>query len=76
MLVEDNIESGNSWAKLIWEDSQNVQYKETSVRFFFAWTNPFDYLVVINVNADLVARGNARLRLFQVYCWVAGLPCF
>jgi len=64
MLVEDHIESGNSWAKLIWEDSQDVQSKETSVRFFFAWTNPFDYLVVINVSADLVVRGQCTLTAF------------
>jgi hypothetical protein len=64
MLVEDHVESGNSWAKLIWEDSQDVQYKETSVKFFFAWTNPFNYLVVINVSADLVVRGQCTLTAF------------
>ena len=64
MWVEEHIESGNSWVKLIWEDSQDVQYKETSVRFFFAWTNPFDYVVVINVNADLVVRGQCTLTAF------------
>jgi hypothetical protein len=64
MLAEDHIESGNSWAKIIWEDSQDVQYKETSVRFLFAWTNPFDYLVVINVSADLVVRGQCTLTAF------------
>jgi len=80
MLVEDHIESGNSWAKLIWEDSQDVQYqdvqyKETSVRFFFAWTNPFDYLVVSMSALTLWSGVNARLQLFQVYCSVAGLRC-
>ena len=64
MLAEDHIESGNSWAKIIWEDSHDVHYKETSVRFFFAWTNPFDYLVVINVSADLVVRGQCTLTAF------------
>ena len=46
MLVEDHIESGNSWAKLIWTDSQSGDWVHTTTRFFFAWTNPSDYMDV------------------------------
>jgi hypothetical protein len=61
MLAEDHIESGNSWAKLIWRDDDDVEGKEASVKFFFAWENPFDYLAVINVNAALAVRGQCTL---------------
>jgi hypothetical protein len=61
MLVEDHIESGNSWVKLIWRDDHDVEGKDVSAKFFFAWQNPFDYLTVINVNADLAVRGQCTL---------------
>jgi hypothetical protein len=60
MLVEDHIESGNSWAKLLWSDNHDVEGKHVSVRFFFAWENPNDYLVVINVRANIIARGQCK----------------
>jgi hypothetical protein len=64
MLAEDHIASGNSWAKIIWTDSQDVEGKDASVRFFFAWTNPFDYIVVTNVSADLIVRGQCTVSAF------------
>src|SRR6185312_3022078 len=30
-------------------------------KFFFVWENPFDYITVINVNADLAIRGQCTL---------------
>jgi len=64
MLVEDHIESGNSWAKLIWTDSQSGDWVHTTTRFFFAWTNPSDYIVVINVSSDLDVRGQCTASAF------------
>jgi hypothetical protein len=64
MLVEDHIESGNSWAKLIWIDSQSGDWVDTTTRFFFVWTNPAEYLVVINVISDLVVRGQCTASAF------------
>lgn len=62
MLVEDHIESGNSWAKLIWTDSQSGDWVHTTTRFFFAW--PSDYIVVINVSSDLDVRGQCTASAF------------
>jgi hypothetical protein len=64
MLVEDNIESGNSWAKLLWSDDQDIESKDVSVRFFFVWENPNDYLAVINIRASLIARGQCKVSAY------------
>ena len=64
MLVEDHIESGNSWAKILWSDDHDVESKRVSVRFFFAWENPNDYLSVINIRAGIIARGQCRVSAY------------
>jgi len=64
MLVEDHIESGNSWAKILWSDDHDVESKRVSVRFFFVWENPNDYVSVINIRASIIARGQCMVSAY------------
>ena len=67
MLVDDHIESWNSWAKVIWEDDNDIYGKFVSVRFLFAWENSSEFVSVINVNSDVVVRGQCTLYAFPGY---------
>ena len=61
LLAEENIESWNSWAKVIWSanDVQTVR-----LTFFFSWLNDSDDAVVITgATSSLTARGKCSLHV-------------
>ena len=61
VLVEDHIESWNSWAKLVWS-ANNIQIAKLS--FFFSWLNDSaDAVVVESASSWLTARGKCSLHV-------------
>jgi hypothetical protein len=63
IITDSHIEAWNSWAKILFDlqtgDELNDQEE---LSFYFFWTNPNDFQVVVNVDAYLIMKG-------YVYIW-------
>ena len=70
LLADENIESGNSWAKVVWS-ADKIEYVRLS--FFFSWLNDSDKSVIITgANSSLTARGKCSLHVdpgFGYFDW-------
>jgi hypothetical protein len=58
MLVDSHVESWNNWAKLLYGNNNDGGYEYPSLKFFFAWKNESDYVVIFNAVSELAANGH------------------
>jgi hypothetical protein len=59
-LEDSAIEPWNNWAKPSLQISQDTDGRSARISFYFAWTNPIDFLAVINCSADVMANGHVK----------------
>jgi hypothetical protein len=59
-LTDSAIAPWNNWAKPALQISQDTDGSSARISFYFAWTNPIDFLAVINCSADLMANGHVK----------------